>query len=98
MKRRWRIVLMRKTGEVLGTVEAADAQAAEKVAAIQFELEEGEGAQTKAPPERGSGANVCGSKWGLPPVPEGRRHQRQAYRLNAEPHHRLHSAGETCAG
>ena len=40
MKRRWRIVLMRKTGEVLGTVEAADAQAAEKVAAIQFELDE----------------------------------------------------------
>ena len=31
---------MRKTGEVLGTVEAADAQAAEKVAAIQFELDE----------------------------------------------------------
>jgi hypothetical protein len=26
MKRRWRIVLIRKTGEVLGTVEAADAQ------------------------------------------------------------------------
>jgi hypothetical protein len=40
MKRRWRIVLMRKTGEVLGTVEAADAHAAEKVAAIQFELDE----------------------------------------------------------
>jgi len=40
IKRRWRIVLMRKTGEVLGTVEAADAQAAEKVAAIQFELDE----------------------------------------------------------
>ncbi len=40
MKRRWRIVLMRKTGEVLGTVEAADAQAAEKVGAIQFELDE----------------------------------------------------------
>jgi hypothetical protein len=40
MKRRWRIVLMRKTGEVLGTVEAADPQAAEKVAAIQFELDE----------------------------------------------------------
>jgi hypothetical protein len=37
MKRRWRIVLMRKTGEVLGTVEAADAQAAEKVAAIQLD-------------------------------------------------------------
>ena len=31
---------MRKTGEVLGMVEAADAQAAEKVAAIQFELDE----------------------------------------------------------
>jgi hypothetical protein len=30
MKRRWRIVLMRKTGEVLGTVEAADSQAAER--------------------------------------------------------------------
>ena len=27
-------------GEVLGTVEAADAHAAEKVAAIQFELDE----------------------------------------------------------
>jgi hypothetical protein len=26
IKRRWRIVLMRKTGQVLGTVEAADAQ------------------------------------------------------------------------
>jgi hypothetical protein len=41
MKRRWRIVLMRKSGQVLpGTVEAADPQAAEKVAAIQFELDE----------------------------------------------------------
>ena len=40
MKRRFRIVLMRKTGQVLGTVEAADAHAAEKVAAIQFELDE----------------------------------------------------------
>jgi hypothetical protein len=40
IKRRWRIVLMRKTGEVLGTVETVDAQAAEKVAAIQFELDE----------------------------------------------------------
>jgi hypothetical protein len=40
MKRRWRIVLIRKTGEVLGTVEAADAQAAETAAAIQFELDE----------------------------------------------------------
>ena len=39
MKRRWRIVLIRKTGEVLGTVEAADAQAAETAAAIP-ELDE----------------------------------------------------------
>ena len=38
MKRRFRIVLIRSEGEVLGTVEAADAQAAEKVAAIQFKL------------------------------------------------------------
>ena len=40
MKRRWRIVLIRSKGEVLGTVEAADANAAEKVAAIQFKLDE----------------------------------------------------------
>ena len=40
MKRRFRIVLMRKPGQVLGTVEAADAHAAEKVAAIQFGLDE----------------------------------------------------------
>jgi hypothetical protein len=41
MKRRFRIVLMRKSGQVLlGTAEAADPQAAEKVAAIQFELDE----------------------------------------------------------
>ena len=40
MKRRWRIVLIRSKGEVLGPVEAADSQAAEKVAAIQFELDE----------------------------------------------------------
>ena len=40
MKGRWRIVLIRSKGEVLGTVEAADANAAEKVAAIQFKLDE----------------------------------------------------------
>ena len=40
MKRRFRIVLIRSKGEVLGTVEAADANAAEKVAAIQFKLDE----------------------------------------------------------
>ena len=38
MKRRFRIVLIRSKGEVLGTVEATDANAAEKVAAIQFKL------------------------------------------------------------
>jgi hypothetical protein len=40
MSRRWRIVLIRKTGQVLGTVEANDAKAAETVAAVQFELDE----------------------------------------------------------
>lgn len=40
MKRRFRIVLMRSKGAVLGTVEATDAHAAETVAAIQFELDE----------------------------------------------------------
>ena len=33
-------MLIRSKGEVLGTVEAANSQAAEKVAAIQFELDE----------------------------------------------------------
>jgi hypothetical protein len=40
MKRRWRIILMRSRGELLGYVDAADAQGAEKVAAVQFELDE----------------------------------------------------------
>ena len=40
MKRRFQIVLIRSNGEVLGTVEAADPQAAEKVAAVQFQLDE----------------------------------------------------------
>jgi hypothetical protein len=40
MKRRFRIVLVRSKREVLGTVEAADPQAAEKVAAVQFQLDE----------------------------------------------------------
>ena len=39
ISRRCRIVLIRE-GEVLGTVEAGDAKATEKVAAIQFELDE----------------------------------------------------------
>ena len=40
MKRRWRHRAHSQAGEVLGTVEAADANAAEKVAAIQFKLDE----------------------------------------------------------
>ena len=53
MKRRWRIVLMRKNGEVLGTVEATDAHAAEKVAAIQFELDEQQQRRLLVQAERG---------------------------------------------
>ena len=40
MKRRFRLVFIRSKGQVLGTVEATDANAAEKVAAVQFELDE----------------------------------------------------------
>jgi hypothetical protein len=39
MKRRWRIVLMRSKGELLGYVDATDAQAAEAVAAEQYRLD-----------------------------------------------------------
>jgi hypothetical protein len=40
MKRRWRVVLLRNKGEILGTVEAPDAEAAKAAATIQFELDE----------------------------------------------------------
>jgi hypothetical protein len=40
MKRRWRVVLLRAKGEVLGTVEAHDVGAAKAAAAVQFELDE----------------------------------------------------------
>ena len=40
MKRRWRVVLLRAKGEILGTVEAPDVAAAKAVAAIQFDLDE----------------------------------------------------------
>jgi len=40
MKRRWRVVLLRAKDEVLGTVEAPDAEAAKAVAAIQFNFDE----------------------------------------------------------
>ena len=39
MKRRWRVVLMRSRGELLGFVDAADAQATELAAAAQFRLD-----------------------------------------------------------
>ena len=40
VRRRWRVVLLRAKGEILGTVEAPDAQAAKAVAAVQFNLDE----------------------------------------------------------
>jgi hypothetical protein len=40
MSRRWRVVLLRAKGEILGTVEAPDAQAAKAAAAVQFDLDE----------------------------------------------------------
>ena len=40
MKRRWRVVLLRNRGEILGTVEAPDVATAKAAAAIQFDLDE----------------------------------------------------------
>jgi len=40
MKRRWRVVLLRAKGEILGEVEAPDADAAKAAAVVQFELDE----------------------------------------------------------
>ena len=40
MKRRWRVVLLRSKGEILGQVEAPDAEAAKAHAAVQFDLDE----------------------------------------------------------
>jgi hypothetical protein len=37
MSRRWRVLLLRAKGEILGTAEAPDAQAAKAAAAVQFE-------------------------------------------------------------
>lgn len=39
-RRRWRVVLLRARGEILGTVEAPDAQAAKAAAVVQFDLDE----------------------------------------------------------
>jgi hypothetical protein len=40
IKRRWRVVLLRAKGELLGFVDAADEQEAKAVAAVQFDLDE----------------------------------------------------------
>ena len=40
MSRRWRIILMRWRGELLGFVDAADVQGAEAAAAAQFRLDD----------------------------------------------------------
>jgi hypothetical protein len=40
MRRRWRVVLLRSKGQVLGEVEAPDAEAAVAEAAAQFGLDE----------------------------------------------------------
>jgi hypothetical protein len=40
MKRRWRVVLLRAKGEILGEVEAPDVAAAKAAAAVRFELDE----------------------------------------------------------
>jgi hypothetical protein len=40
MKRRWRVVLLRAKGEILGTVEAPDVAAAKAATAVQFGLDE----------------------------------------------------------
>jgi hypothetical protein len=38
--RRWRVVLLRAKGEILGEVEAADVASAKAAAAVQFDLDE----------------------------------------------------------
>ena len=40
MKRRWRVVLLRNKGEILGQVEAPDVASAKAAAALQFDLDE----------------------------------------------------------
>jgi hypothetical protein len=40
MKRRWRVVLLRSKGEILGTVEASDVASAKAAAAVQFDHDE----------------------------------------------------------
>jgi hypothetical protein len=40
MSRRWRVVLLRAKGEILGQVEAPDAQAAKAAGVVQFDLDD----------------------------------------------------------
>ena len=40
MKRRWRVVLLRSKGEILGEVEASDVASAKAAAVTRFELDE----------------------------------------------------------
>jgi hypothetical protein len=40
MKRRWRVVLLRPKGEILGQVEAPDVASAKAAAVVQFDLDE----------------------------------------------------------
>jgi len=40
IKRRWRVVLLRSKGKIVGTVEAPDVAAAKAAAAVQFDLDE----------------------------------------------------------
>ena len=40
MKRRWRVVLLRAKGEILGEVEASDVASAKAAAVDRFELDE----------------------------------------------------------
>ena len=40
MKRRWRVVLLRAKGEILGDVEAPDGAAAKVAAVARFDLDE----------------------------------------------------------
>jgi hypothetical protein len=40
VKRRWRVVLLRAKGEILGEVEALDVASAKAAAAAQFDLDE----------------------------------------------------------
>ena len=38
--RRWRVILLRNNGEILGTVEAPDVAKTKAAAAVQFELDD----------------------------------------------------------